>query len=596
MGLRLVNKNITFPTLYPKVERKDSQRINGEWIEGYEKVGGFKLRDHVDYMPQKGLQELACACDANVIFCCGESQIGKTFLTLLSAIDGVGMPNYTARIISTRLQDSKKGSSILRDAMNVLGGFAGCEISTSDYPTFFWKQWNNSVQFIHSNYNVKNPAEWNEFQDFAKKNQASFFGLDEVTQMKEFKMFAYWLSRNRDDSGRTPKTLATFNFVHEHFTTTMLKDGGYLGDDWFVRPEMVGKIRYFYVEGDTEHDIVWADSVEELDARLDLWGRITEKEKALGVTPRELVKSFTMFTGETADNVKLLYATKGQNIGNLHNTGKTQRAILKRGYAGPIDNEENQVTRQMIHNLWSNPVSDDTTMYATMDISSGAKGNDKCPMIIWRGDTVIALKFFQGSPQEISPWIKKQLHEYKVPIENFAYDATGHGYWMQGLTNGIAVTSNARAKQELDEYGNVVQAEQFFNLRSQLLGKMKVMFERGDISFAIDKYTLIPYGKDGQMSQIIDILFDEINVFSIDSSKNTDKIYYRNKEEYKSKFKHSPDLMDAIILKAIFHLDARERKKPSPRVKYNAYDGLYKRPHINPYQRQNQRLYANYHA
>lgn len=580
--LKLVNKNIVFPELYPSVERKTPQRIDGEWIEGYDKVGDFVLREHKDYMPQAGLQELACACDANVIFACGESQIGKTFLTMLTAASGIGRPNYTARIISTRLQDSKKGSSILRDALNVLGGFANCEISVSDYPTFYWKKWNNSVQFIHSNYNVKNPSEWDDFQDYAKKNQASFFGFDEVTQMRDFKMFSYWLSRNRDDSGMTPKTLCTFNFVHEHWTTTMLKDGGYLDDAWFVRPEMNGVIRYFYVEGDTEHDIVWGDSVEELDARLDLWGRITPKERAMGITPRELVKSFTMFTGETADNAKLLFATKGQNIGNLHNTGATQRAVLKTGYAGPILKETNDVTREMIHNLWQNPISDDTNMYATMDISSGGKGNDKSPMVIWKGLQIIAIQFFSGQPNEIADWIKRQLNTYGVPIENFAYDATGHGYWMQGLTNGTAVTSNARAKQELDENGNAIQAEQYFNLRSQLLGKLKVMFERGDISCSVDKYTILPYGKKGETSKLIDILFTESNVFVTDQRSN--KIYYKSKEEYKNRFQHSPDLMDAIMLRAIFELDARPKKQAKPVVGDEVYSKYFNnRPHRSTY-------------
>ena len=141
----LRNPNAQFPKLYPKVERKDPTVDS----EGYDIIGEYKLRKDVDYMPQKGIQEEACKCDSNLIFLCGESQMGKTFLMLLSLLKGVGKPNYTGRFISVRLQDSKKGSSILRDAITILGNYGDCEYNVSDYPTFYWEQWNNAIQFIH---------------------------------------------------------------------------------------------------------------------------------------------------------------------------------------------------------------------------------------------------------------------------------------------------------------------------------------------------------------------------------------------------------------------------------------------------------------
>lgn len=318
--------------------------------------------------------------------------------------------------------------------------------------------------------------------------------------------------------------------------------------------------------------MIWGDTPEDVAKRANV--QLSKKDIDAGITIDKIIKSFTAFTGEASDNRKLVAATGGQSIGNLHAVGATQRNVLKGGYFGLIEKEENQVTRQMIHNLWDNPISDDQNMYATMDISSGGKGNDKCPMVIWKGLQIIAIQFFSGQPMEIAPWIQRQLTTYGVPITNFAYDATGHGYWMQGLTSGMAVTANARAKQELDENGNPMQAEQYFNLRSQLLGKMKVLFERGDISCAVDKYTVLPYGKNGETRQFIDILFDEINVFVTQQRMN--RIYYKSKEEYKDRYKHSPDIMDAIMLRAVFELDARPKKKPSPPITDDAYNGLYR--------------------
>ena len=565
---RLRNKDAKFPELYPKVFRK-KPTVNDA---GYDIVGDFKLRKKIDYMPQEGMQERFCACESNLIFLCGESQMGKTYGIYLKTLNGLGKIGYTARMISVRLQDSKKGGSIFRDAVEVCGNFANCEYNSSDYPTFNWKQWNSNLQLIHSNYNVANPVEWDEFKDYAKKNQASYIAIDEATEMKQFKMFAYWFSRNRDSSGMTPQMVLSFNYEHTHYTTTMLKDAGYLGDDWYFKPEMNGATRYFYIDGDTENDIIWGLSPEDVAERANI--HISEKEREAGITIHQIVKSLTVFTGESADNLELIAATKGQNIGNLHATGKTQRSILKGGYAGPVDNEELNVTRQMIHDLWTNPINDDENMYATLDVSGGGDQSDNCPMVIWKGLRIVAIKMFKGDAKKLVEWIDKTLQEYGVPISNFAFDATGIGNYLKAYSSGRGVTANKAQIQEYDELGNPVTLEQYTNTRSQLIGKTKVLFEMGKISCALDKDTILAYGKKNLQRRLIDILFDEINIF-ISTTKNR-KIYYRHKDEYKAKFKSSPDLMDAICLRAVFELDARPKKQPAPQVPDDAYNGLYR--------------------
>lgn len=543
----------------------------------YIKLGGkrlFHYLESVEHVGKKNCRCLLVSNDDHLYITDNFLVTHNTYSMFLKALNGVGKQGYTGRFISVRLQDSKKGSSIFRDAVEVMGNFGGCQYSSVDYPTFNWPRWNNSVQLIHSNFNVENPGEWDLFKDYAKKNQASYIGIDEATEMKSFKMFSYWFSRNRDSSGMTPCMVMSFNFEHEHFTTTMLKDAGYIGDDWYFRPEMNGKTRYFYIKGDTEHDIIWGNTAEEVAERANI--EITEKEKAAGVTIHQIIKSFTAFTGESADNLKLISATKGQNIGNLHNTGATQRAILKCGYAGPVENEAVEVSRNMIHQLWENPWDGDENMYALMDVSGGEMESDDCPMAIMRGNQCIALKFFRGTPKELVDFIDNTLEEYHVPVEHFAFDATGIGYYLKAYTSGYPVTANRKPLQELDSNGNPVMVDNYFNLRSQLLGKMKVMFEKGELSMAIDKNTVIPYGKKGKQRMLLDVLFDEINVFI--STKRNKKIYYRSKDEYKSKFHSSPNLMDTLTLFSVFRLDARPKKQPEQEIVDDAYYGLYDTP------------------
>lgn len=569
MAIKIINKDAKLPSLYPVVERK-SPTVKDK---GWDKVGDFTLRDKVDFMPQEGLQEKLCSCDSNLIFLAGAASMGKTYCMLLNALKGIDKPGYTARFISVRLQDSKKGSSIFRDGVEILGNFAGCQYNASDYPTFSWPKWNSNLQMIHSNFNAESPQEWDAFKDYAKKNQASYIAIDEATEIRSFKMFSYWFSRNRDSSGMKPQMVLSFNPEYDHWTTQMMKDAGYLTDDWYANPDMNGKTRYFYMKGDNPEGIIWGYSPEDVAERANI--TISKKEQEAGVTIRQIVKSFTFFTGEAGDNKKLIAATGGENIGNLHAVGGTQRSILHGAYFGPVENEELTVSRSMVHALFSNPMSDDDNMYGTLDVSGGGSNSDICPFIVWRGLSIIAIKFIKTDPKGLVEEIDKILREYNIPVKNFAYDATGMGYYLTAYTSGMPITSNKRAMQEVDSEGNIVVMEQYFNLRSQLLGKTKVLFEKGEMSCLLDKGTMIPYGTKGLMRSIIDVLFDEINIFKV-TTRNK-RIYYRSKEEYKAKFHASPDLMDAISLRAVFELDARPKKKVEPDIEEDAYNALYSR-------------------
>lgn len=580
MAFRIIRHIDQWPAPYPRVERKLSTAKE----RGWDRVGGYLLRkkeeygEMADFMPQPGLQENFCACESNLIFLCGSMGMGKTYAFNLRQLYGISRPGYSGVMISVRLQDSSKGSSIFKDANELLGTFAGCEVSTSGYPTFVWPQWNTSFRLIHSNFNADNPQEWAAFQDYAKKVQAGFIAVDEATEIKQFKMFTFWFGRNRDASGLTPSMALSFNPDHDHWTTQMLKDAGYLTDDWYLRKDMSGVTRYFYVKGDTPESIIWGDTPEEVAKAAGIV--ITAREREIGADLSTMVKSFTMFTGETADNRELMAATKGQMLGNLHAMGGSLRDVNKGAYFGPIEKNEINVNRQMIHSLWENPIDNkDANIYATMDISKGGVDSDGCPCIIWKGLQIIAIEFFRKDTEseethQLENFINGVMNRYNIPISNFAYDANGIGGLIEDFLKKGArgISGQGRVEQEYDENGNQVTVARYFNLRSQLLGKTEIMLKKGEISVGVGKDLVIPYGKKGQRRRLIDVLFDEINVF-ITTDRNG-KIYYRKKEEYKDKFKSSPDLMDAISYRAIFELDTRERKQAAPQVASDAYDVL----------------------
>lgn len=567
---RLVNHNAKFPPLYEHVERQKATVKD----KGYDKVGNFVLRDNIDLMPQEGLQENLARCMSNLIFICGEATSGKTFGMMLKALQGVGTYGYTARLINVRKLDSAKGTSMQRDGQTVWGNFSNCEVTTGELPTFSWPKWNNAIQFLHANFNADNPGEWNDFQETYKKQQSALFLCDEATAIEQYKMFTYIFSRNRDSSGITPQTILAFNPRYEHWTTSFLLTAGYIGDDWHLKPDWDGKTRYFYVKGDEPEDVLWGDTKEEVVAAANI--KLNDEDRAAGLTEADMVKSFTLFTGHASGNRKLVNATGGQSVANLHNVGETQRAILAEAYFGPSQSSKSTVTKQMILDLATNPETDDEELYATMDISGAASSEkpDGCQMVLWKGLRWFAIETFTGNMKELPIWIEATLAKYGVPMKNFAFDASGLGFFLKDYVNANPITSNKAPIQEYDENGNAVTLEQYFNVRSQLLGKTKVLIQTGKMSTSMDLNTRIPYGKNGELRTIRDILFDATDLF-VTTKKNT-KIYYLSKLEYKARHqKNSPDLMDTICLRSFFELDARPKKQPAPEIPDDAYDDLF---------------------
>lgn len=566
---KLKNPTAKLPPLYEHAERclptiKD---------KGWDKVGDFTLREKKDFMPQPGLQERFCSCTSNLIFLCGAASMGKTYSMMLKMLTGVDKVGFSGRFISVRLADSKKGTSLYRDAMELWGNYSDCEVSASDAPTFAWPKWNSAIQMIHSNFNVDNPGEWADFKEHAKKNQASIIEVDEGTDMP-FKMFVYWFSRNRDASGVKPTMVMSFNPENAHWTTQFLLNAGYIDPEtWFIKPEMNGKTRFFYIDGDDVNDVIFGDSRAEVVKAAGI--TISEADRKAGLTEDDMVKSFTMFTGEAADNLKLVSATGGGSIANLHAVGKTQRSILKGAYFGPVEQEGLTVSKQMILAMPTNPQDEDETLYATLDASGGNIDSDDNPLIVWKGHTIIGIHFFRGDPKALVEWIDDKLTSYGVPKQNFAFDATGIGNYLRAYTSGWPVTANKTAMPEYDEQGNQVLFEQYFNLRSQLMGKLSVALATGKISTTLDLNMTIPYGKNNETRRLIDVLFDEINTFR--TLQRNKKIYFRSKDEYRAKFHASPNIIDTMYLRMIWDLDARPKKTPPPEIEDDAFYGMYER-------------------
>lgn len=485
----------------------------------------------------------------------------NTFGGLLASMKGIGKQNYTGRIITMQSKDGEGGTSMARDAEQIYGSFAGCKLSKSGGITAEWPQWNNAIKFIHVNFNPDNPKEWNDFKQHAKANTAIFMYGDEASGIETWKKFAYLFSRNRDSSGAMrPKMIISFNPEHEHWTTAFLKRAGYLTEDWWFNKAMSGKTVYFFSTGDDVDGVVFGKTRKEVVEKACV--TVSDEEAALGMTPEDMVKSFTCLFASPADNKILVNITKGESIANLAAVGKTEGAKMHLGYFGPTDSGNTKVTAQVIENIYKAPVCDfNSIRYATLDVSSGG---DLTIMWIWRGTTLIGREDIVSSdPIEIEQWVSHCLAKWGVSIKNFAYDSGGMGFFLKRFRDGYAVTNNMRPVQEIDSFGNATEThKEYYDIRSQLMAKFEAMLRIGDISCEIDPQTLFPHTRKGTMTPFINILMEERNLFIWEKLNNKTKA--RTKSEFKTRYGYSPDAMDSLWLIARFFIDGRAKKEEEP--------------------------------
>lgn len=543
------------PKLYPEVVRKLDTIEEKGWVE----VDGFRLRKNIDYIPMIGLQEECISSDADVVFMAGASSMGKTFSVMMDSLRGVGKHGYTGAIISKRLNDSAKGGSIFRDFKLMYDGFADFSVTISNgIPIAYSETFENSIRLIHSNFNIDNNSEWNQFQEFAKKTQASFMATDEMTDMP-FRMWTYWMSRNRDSTGKA-RFLGTFNPKYEHWTRDFI-DYYIDPDTHYVIKDRIGKIRYFFIgDAKSAKEVIWGDTKEEVLEKVNI--NVTDQMKKVKFTNDKAVKSFTFLTAEAADNYILVADTGGSSLANLFNSG--DKARLLEGYFGPVDDESSNISDRVIRRLFSNPQDNSNTLYCTMDVSGGGEKGDLCLIGVWKGLTLIHVEqtFIKNDPTEVKHWVRDVLHKWGVSVSNFAFDANGIGYFLREFKNGIAVMPQSRQMPEIDIHGNVSPAGAYRTLRSQLLAKTEALIITGDISCDIDKNKRFIHGRNKTLRTLEEILIDEKDVFR--NSIVDKRIYYKSKQEFQKKYNFSPDFIDIIMLRSIFELDARPRKEEEP--------------------------------
>lgn len=559
------------PAPYPKVVRHIGTINEPMWTE----VDGHRLRKGIDFITQEGLQEYVIQRDdVDILLLGSQPSSGKTASLLLCALDGLdkktpGMAHGVLFVKKQLISTKDNAGSITQDA-KMFYNFADCSYTLSENPTFTFPSWETVITFTHANFpNTK--AGILNMQEKFKNFQCSRIFIDEATE-HNYQTFLYLQSRNRDTSGVVPRMVLTFNINAWHWTRQVV-------DWWLMKdpetgmriadPDKLGAVRYAYFKGDSPSDIVWGDSRKEVVEKGDI--QVPKDMAKIGITAESMVRTVAFRTALMSENMEMMTATQGKQATNVFNLGDTESRKLWLMDWDAEEESESNVTNRMIDDIFDAAIDDEGEMYATGDISLGG---DNCLIMIWRGHTIIAIETIKSDdPKRLPNDIQYLLNNYGVPVENFAFDATGLGEYLKGFLKGRPMKMNTKVLTEYDEYGNPVITEQYFNLRSQLMGKTQYMLETRKIACTIDPRKLFPHGRNKTNKYLIDILKEESDVFR--TTDKNGKVYYKLKKEFKERYKYSPDYIDAISYRAIFDIDNPKRKtKKKEFSEADYYSGL----------------------
>jgi len=184
--------------------------------------------------------------------------------------------------------------------------------------------------------------------------------------------------------------------------------------------------------------------------------------------------------------------------------------------------------------LFTNDHAEPGEKYITADIA--LHGSDNFVVIVWDGWRIIEFNTIEKcEAPDVEKFLKDKAHKFKVKRSNITYDADGLGSFLRGYLAG-AVPFNNGAKP-IKKEGQEIN---YKNLKSQCGYEFAKMVNNGSIKIDcfIDKTKL----------------YKELECLKSYKLDDDGKIQLLPKSKIKEVIGHSPDILDALIMRIIFEI------------------------------------------
>lgn len=205
--------------------------------------------------------------------------------------------------------------------------------------------------------------------------------------------------------------------------------------------------------------------------------------------------------------------------------------VFKQLYlAEESESKDQLIPYDVMKSMFTNTFVEVGINYITADIA--LHGSDKFVLIVWSGWQILEINIIDKcEAPEVETFIKAKAEEYNVQRGNITYDADGLGTFLRGYLAGAKPFNNG---------SKPISQANYKNLKSECGYRFaKYANEKGIyIKCEVDKT----------------LLFKELECLQSYALDNEGKIQLLPKAKIKEIIGHSPDLLDALIMRMLFEL------------------------------------------
>ena len=512
--------------------------VTEEWLDE-------NFNRNQDLKPHKGMQEKACNSDVNFLIVGGNRGGGKSYVLIQKALPHVDNARFRCKFF-------RKGLAELED-----------DDGLGDKCEMFFKHLDATGTDRKKNWAFPSGAtvKLDHLQDETKKViekrlkglGIALIGVDEIDQI-QFSTLLLMMESNRNPYGIPCQVVGTCNPSKTSWIRTWID--WYIGEDGYIIPERDGAIRYFYVYGDSVQDVIWGNSKEEVydKAKSYIDAAITDKLRAVGISPYDTIKSFQFIQGDLSENKELI-ENDPNYVANISQGSAEQVARNIKGNWNVTDDGEEMVLRRDIDALFNNPQSQANGVMS-MVCDPALTGRDDATFYIFNGNELIDV-IVRGHliPEELKDMARGLMATYKISAHNFAFDKIGLGEILTEIDGAVAVDNRRKPENETG----------FTNVRSRNLYKLATHLNEDNLKYSVSdtlRFKKYPHGVDKgngrQKKTYYDILQDERRGLIMKNSNGV--IEMLDKKGMKAIVGFSPNHIDAFSIKE--HLNTQDAKEP----------------------------------
>lgn len=398
-------------------------------------TGQTELRGNI-IQPQQGFQHRFCSSSVDVVWGGGNLGGGKSYALVLSMAEPLMTDGDFRALISRRsLQNQKAGGGFVDKFKSIFGEY--CAIKESDNPRISF----GSGAYCDLTY--IDDSDMKKLRERAKGWEYDLIAVDEMTEMS-FECFFYIMTRNRGGSKTfTGKMRATLNPKYSHWSRKFLD--WYIGPDGFIIPSRDGRVRYFYINGDSVDDVVWGNSKEEVyrKCRID----IDRKLSSFGghASYKNLIKSFVFYQGKISENTAML----GNNMDYIGSVaasgGKTAQALLEGNFnVDPEEDYQREISSQDARMVFVEDPKRNGELWITVDLAD--YGSDNFLALVWDGfHAYDKLILTHSTPRENAMNVKALAEEHGIGESHVIFDGTSGRYFNDYLPEAVCYLSGRRS-------------------------------------------------------------------------------------------------------------------------------------------------------